>query len=363
MSDLQLGLIVIGLTVVVGVYGFGFWQQRKLRRKFANLDLPRADVLSPEAPVSTSRGKEAVAEPTLDLDSLGQETPQLISESATSFVSDGMCELVESASDYIALFNLDSAQNCDFLASLWDRRFVFGKSILVCGLNVSTQNWERVVQESRATYATFRVALQLVDRGGPASESRLNNFYDLMQQIAEQLAVEVDISPVTDALRRATKLDQLCAKVDQMIGINIRIKDGKSLFASEVEQIVQLLNFSLQADGKFHLLDENGQTLFTLGDRSEQPFQHHTLNQARVQSLTLFLDVPRVTQPVMCFEGMATLAQQLANELKGSVVDDNGRELLVASIAHIQGQVSVIEADMLAGGITPGSAEALRLFA
>jgi FtsZ-interacting cell division protein ZipA len=66
---------------------------------------------------------------------------------------------------------------------------------------------------------------------------------------------------------------------------------------------------------------------------------------------------------VVIFEQMALLAHQLASELKGVVIDDNGRELSPISISQIQSKVHDIEVDMLAGGIVAGSAQARRLFA
>jgi FtsZ-interacting cell division protein ZipA len=369
MSDFQLGLLALGILLVLGVYGYGFWQQRQYRRKFKGaFDANRTDVLAKSIPTEIASPVLEDAEHSLDFTHLDDpvaapEADQPLPELTTNFVADGACDLIEQAYDYIAIFNLDLPQNCDFLATVWDRRFVFGKSIVVCGLNVNNLNWERVVQESRATYTTFRVAMQLVDRNGPASEAKLTSFYELTQQISKQLVADLDISDVADASKRAIKLDTFCAKADQIIGINIHIKEGRSLFASEVAQVVQLLDFSLQADGKFHLLDGEGHTLFTLGESGEVMLQHHTLNQTRVQSLTLLLDVPRVAAPVVLFEQMAVLAQQLASELKGIVVDDNGRELSPVSLTRIQAQVNDIEADMLAGGIVAGSAQARRLFA
>lgn len=374
MSDFQIGLLVIGALIVIGVYGFGFWQQRQYRRKFRGVfNVNRTDVLTKDPTVKIAVPDVACAiETPLEEISERDEIPleneavmpviEELIEHKTNFVADGVCDLIEPSRDYIATFNLNFPQNCDFLATVWDRRFVFGKSIVVCALNVNNLNWERVVQESRATYTTFRVSMQLVDRNGSASEAKLTSFYELMKQIAQQLAIEVDIADVASTLKRAIALDEFCAKSDQIIGINITLKDGKPMFASEISEIVHLLDFSLQADGKFHLLDENGQTRFVLADSSEAPFQHHTLNQTRVHSLTLLLDVPRVTSPVLRFEQMALLAQELATELKGLVVDDNGRELKPQSITQIQAQIAEIEADMSAGGIVPGSAQARRLF-
>lgn len=359
MSELQIGLLAIGIVVVIGVYGYGFWQQRQYRRKFGGMfDTQRPDVLGQEVTESPQPAAGLAQEPLLDLTALEAEAEAV----SPVFSTDSLCDQLEGKTDYIATFTLPAPQNCEFLAPLWDRRFVFGKSVNVCGMSPADGQWERIVPESRASYATFRVALQLVDRTGAVSEARLDSFHELMQQIVRQLGVELEIASVADALQRAQQLDEFCANADRMIGLNILMREGSQPFASEIAQIVQLLGFSLQADGSFHLLDGHGQTLYTLGDCSAAPFQHHTLNQTRVQCLTLLLDVPRVTQPVARFDEMAALAEQLAKELKGALVDDNRRELSEASIAHIRAQVLSTEADMLAGGIPPGSAQALRLF-
>jgi FtsZ-interacting cell division protein ZipA len=78
--------------------------------------------------------------------------------------------------------------------------------------------------------------------------------------------------------------------------------------------------------------------------------------------LTLLLDIPRVSQPVRCFDAMVALAQELAKALRTTLVDDQRVALSEGAIAQIRVQVAATEELMLAGHITPGSAQALRLF-
>jgi FtsZ-interacting cell division protein ZipA len=81
-----------------------------------------------------------------------------------------------------------------------------------------------------------------------------------------------------------------------------------------------------------------------------------------VSGLTLLLDVPRVGNPAMQFDVMVQLARRLAGDFRATLVDDHRMALGENALAHIRAQVSTIEDRMLAGGVSPGSSQALRLF-
>lgn len=281
---------------------------------------------------------------------------------AASQPAGDVCGLLNDATDYVVTLLLKTPITPEILEALWHRRFDFGKTVLACGLNNHSGLWERLIPESEQTYRAFRIGLQLVDRAGSVSEMRLAGFRDLLGDIAGQLQVEPKLPPVEEAVRRAQELDRFCADVDQMIGINLLTNGDRKLFGTEVSNAAGRLGMNLQSDGAFHLLDETGETLFSLGASDGSPFQHHTLNQTRVESLTLLLDIPRVSDPVRRFEQMVELAQELARTLRASMVDDQRVALSDGAIAQIRAQVAATEQLMQAGHITPGSAQALRLF-
>ena len=81
-----------------------------------------------------------------------------------------------------------------------------------------------------------------------------------------------------------------------------------------------------------------------------------------MDSLTLLLDIPRVNEPARRFDEMVLLAQELAKALRTTMVDDQRVALSDGALAQIRAQVVANEELMLAGHITPGSAQALRLF-
>ena len=351
MSELQIGLLTIGVVMVLGVYGYGFWQQRQYRRKFgATFDGQREDALY-HAP---SKAADVLIE---------EEVNALeYKETHHTMEDDEICGLLGAETDYVVSITLKNPLSSDVLAPLWARRFDFGKSVNACGLNANTGRWERIIPESHPAYSAFKIGLQLVDRSGQVSEMRLTEFHDVLRDVAEQVQAEIMLPSMAESIQQAKQLDEFCAGADQMIGLNILPGGDRLLFGSEIAQVAERHGLQLQSDGSFHLLDEHGLTLFSLSSLDNTPFQHHTFTQMRVQGMTLLLDVPRVERPSHRFDEMAVLARELAMDMRAGLVDDHRVSLGDAAIAQIREQVAAIEARMLAGKVVPGSAQALRLF-
>jgi len=355
MSELQISLLVIGILVVLAVYGYGAWQQRRYRSRFgAAFKTRKEDALYQGAAAGLSGGLP---------DPLDGEMGQILPDRSTPIsVPDESCNTLEAETDYIAVLFASSPMPASVLAQLWLRRFDFGKNVYVCGVSVPGDPWKKVVAESPLPYATFRLALQLADRNGAVSEARLGDFRDLLRDIAGEIQAEVNLPDVAEAAAYARRLDAFCADVDQMVGMNI-LPDGEHMLrGSDIAQAAAQHGLTLQADGAFHLLDAHGHTLFSLSNFDNTPFQHHTMDQMLAIGLSLQLDVPRVEQPARRFDEMALLARAIGKDLRAAVVDDHRVALGDAAIAMIRAQVDAIENKMLAYPIVPGSALACRLF-
>jgi FtsZ-interacting cell division protein ZipA len=354
MSELQISLLAIGIVVVIAVYAYSYWQQRQYRRHFGAAFKPqREDALY-------HNGAREAAQAALDS---GASEALFSNDGARVNAADEACMLLDASTDYIAEIFPEKPGSADALAPLWQRRFDFGKSVNACGQNAATGAWEKVIAESSQLYGAFRLGVQLANRSGAVSKSRLQEFSDIAWSIGEVLHAEVQLPDVNTAVQRAQELDEFCAEVDQMIGLNLLPAGERPLAGEEIARVAEMHGFSLQADGAFHLLDPRGLTLFVLSNYDNLPFQHHTLKQTRVTGLTLLLDVPRVELPVQHFDDMVQLARILAQDLRAVVVDDHRVTLQDAALAHIRGNIAVIEKRMLSGDIIPGSPQARRLFA
>ncbi|MEW6563229.1 MAG: cell division protein ZipA C-terminal FtsZ-binding domain-containing protein [Pseudomonadota bacterium] len=361
-----MSLLAVGALVIVAVYLYSWWQQRQYRKRFsAAFKAPQADALyrTPDEAEPEEKPAEALyTQP--DAEPLAEKMDEALAEEHRQpHAEDEACALQEAGLDYIVTITPPIPVHADALNALWQVRFDQGKSVHVCGLNQARHAWERVVAESPQPYAAFRLSLQLVDRGGAISETRLSDFHELARGIATALDAALDAPPVHDTAERALDLDAFCAEVDQSFGLNLMPAGGRQFSAADVARAAEQNGLTLQADGAFHLVDARGHTLFSLCNSDNSPFQHHTLDQVRVDGLSLLLDVPNVETPLRVFDEMVELANKLATALRASVVDDRRVPLSSLSLALIRTQIEGIEKRMTDRQIVPGSPQARRLFA
>lgn len=390
MSELQAALLAIGFGVIVAVYAFGWWQQRKYRRKFgAAFKASQGDALyqenarrpaepvehvitafEPEVVESQHEEETAPEEVLAELpEPVGEaiepavpmEEPAVV-QPAAARDSDVACALLDVRSDFVIELTLAESSPASVLDGLWQRKFDFGKPVQVCGLTLNVPHWERAIAEGQTLYDRFRIAVQLVDRGGAISVAKLGDFRDLVLGIADHIRADAAVPDVHETHQRALELDAFCAEVDQMVGINLVPPGERQLNGSRIAQAAGMFGMTLEADGAFHALDAQGHSLFSLINHDSKPFQHHTLETFSTTGVTLLLDVPRVTTPSAQFDRMLETAREFARELQVNVVDDRRVVLSDGGLGLIRDQIAAVEAKMAEHGIAPGSAQARRLF-
>lgn len=367
MSELQTALLGIGLGVIVAVYVYGWWQQRQYRQKFGGMfKAGRADALyreaAPEAAAVPATPPEAAPELQSGSVSVHEEAGAPQAEAPPPAPRDDACALLDARSDFIIELQLLEPAPAAILDGLWQRKFDFDKPVHVCGLTLHGGVWERAIADSQTLYTRLRVALQLVDRGGAISATRLSDFRDLVVNLARQIKADAALPDVNETHRHGLEMDAFCAGVDQMVGLNL-VPPGERLIPGEkLARVAALLGMTLEADGAFHLLNEAGHSLYSLSNLDSQPFQPHTLETCASGGITLLLDVPRVAQPALQFDQMVLAARQLAIELQLNIVDDHRVVLSEAGLSRIREQIAAVEAKMGEHGTVPGSAQARRLF-
>jgi FtsZ-interacting cell division protein ZipA len=366
MSELQIALLVIGLGAVLVVYLYGNWQQMRYRRRFGSMFKPNhSDVLtqqaSPDPALDDPDPFSTLADHETPADSPSEPVAGSVDLRAANLLDDS-CSLLDTGTDFIIELHLAEAGTAAALDGLWQRKFDFRKPVQVCGLKLGTSTWERAIADSPVRYKSFRIALQLVDRGGAITEVKLSDFRDLILGIAGKIKADISVPDIREAYQRAVELDTFCAGVDQMAGVNLVTPGGRLLQGAKISQAATLVGMTLEADGAFHLLNSHGQSLFSLINQDGQPFQHLSLDTSTASGITLLLDIPRVDQPGNQFDHMMRVARELAKELQVKVVDDNRVELNDSGLALIHAKITNVVEKMVSYGIEPGSLQALRLF-
>lgn len=356
MSELQTALLAIGAGVIAAVYAFGWWQQRQYKRRFgAAFKSSHADALYRESDAAQIRESALAGVP------LGDKAGVFLADSAANLL-DGICTLLDARSDFIIELQLNEASPAAILQGFWQRKFDFGKPVHVCGMPLNSAQWERAVAESQTLYTRIRIALQLVNRDGAISKAKLADFRDLVLGVANRIKAEAAVPDINKAHHDAVEMDAFCAEVDQMVGINLVPPGAHLVQGEQIAQLAGLSGMTLESDGAFHLLDSQGNSMFSVINLDSEPFQRHELKTFFTAGITLLLDVPRVEDPVRQFGRMMEVAREFASELQVDLVDDHRMPLSEAGLERIRAKIVEVEAKMRDNGIAPGGAQARRLF-
>ena len=366
MSDLQISLLIIGAAVVCAVYLFNWQQGRRLRRRLGEaFDTEREDVLLKTAPEVDARvepqmprGGESSPAPVSATDNVGIEESGVESESPTLPPMPGF----DPAIDYVAAVDSGAPIPHVVIDEILSRIAACGKPYRAAGLDADTGQWEELTRPAGDRYSGLGLALQLVDRAGPANAAQLAMFCDAVRSCADKIGAMVFCPDTQAALKAARELDGLCAEVDVAIGVNIIAREGQAFPGSRIRALAESAGFKLEPDGVFRFRNEQRQTLFTLDNHEPAPFLPEQIKSLSTSGVTLLLDVPCVAGGLAVLDRMLDIGRGLAQALGGRLVDDNRVPLNEAGIARIRQQLGEIHATMEAHGVGAGSARALRLF-
>jgi FtsZ-interacting cell division protein ZipA len=425
MSELQISLIAIGIVVVMAVIFFNWLQQRRYRRhaeeafgqKHEDVLLRTAMPAEENERIEPRLGTASSQEPQPDFDAhpaeaaqAGEPIPESIPDSTASPASGSAGESAPaslsnpanpvsqpismpatepvpepfsipvlpikaaapaqttpagSRVDYVVDIHAETVIANSSLAGVMLRKFDFSKPVRWLGQRAADVPWEEVKIQSQGKggYANLKGCLQLVDRAGPVSEVNLSEFRDMAQNFSKGVNAVAKCPDVHEAHAQALALDEFCAEVDVMIGINIISRDGGALTGAKIRVLAASSGFRLGTDGMFSYRDDHNGVLFYLGNFEPAPFLPDTLRTLTTHGITFLLDVPKVAKGEMAFDQMVHVAENFADNLGGIMVDDNRVPLNDSGINKIRQQLIAIESLMSAHHIPAGGEIALRLFA
>lgn len=214
-------------------------------------------------------------------------------------------------------------------------------------------------------------SLQLADRAGPVSRGMINRFQMAVESLGLDINAHVEWQSTTDPVADAAALDTFCIDVDKTMGFHLVHGENGAFTGTKLRGLAEAQGLELAADGSFKYFEDAAkkQTAsvstapsFIMFNREHYPFSPDMLRQSVVKGITFQLDIPHVANCTEAFNHMVLVARQMETGLHAQLVDDNNRPLGDAQIEKIRHQLKIIQATMLARGITPGSDVALRLF-
>jgi len=391
MSDLQIGLLIVGAAVVAVVLIFNWIQERRFRKQAnAAFQGPSTDALMQATPhgahdrvepalrESVLEGNDGndVGEPHVRLDvglpsvdeaiaPLG-EAPVLHPAATERRPAAGQPPAV-SPPPYDELIEYRVRIGCDgAMANVFAEAFkqtrALGKAIRWLGLPVGAAASEDVQPWRDARYQQVTVTMQLADRNGAVQEEQLAGLCGVLQAETQAHGLSLACDDMADALERAQAIDRFCVDVDVLIGLNVVARGEGAVNLTRIVHEAESSGMVLGGDGVYQLLDSRGEPLYALCNHDAEPFAAEAVEGQTSRGVTLQFDVPRVPDGLKVFDGMVAFGRKLANETGGILVDDNLRPLTDTGIEKIRSQLMRIYERMEARGVPSGSRRSLRLF-
>jgi hypothetical protein len=391
MTDLQMGLIGLGIVAVVGVMVYNKWQEMRQREQAKDvLKAGHPDVLLGEGvegangetgspagtagPAKEARPKGARVEPVLraepelaapaapDPDTAEPPVRKLPPEPGNApdqTIGEDTC-LLSPLIDFIAAIDtVEPVPAQRLLEASGEALARVGKPVRWIGYGEDAGEW-RLISGPAGEYRRIRAGLQLVDRRGPAGEDELAAFATAMRDLAEQLSGIAELPARQGVLEAAAELDRFCAEVDIQIGVNV-ISQGQAFAGTKLRALAESAGMVI-AEGRFERRDEDGNALFALLNRETPGFSAEAMRSMSINGLTFLLDVPCVAQGERVFSQMVDLAKRFADVLRGAVVDDELRPLSDTALEPIGRKIGRYQAMLSNRRIPAGSPLARRLF-
>lgn len=209
-------------------------------------------------------------------------------------------------------------------------------------------------------YQAFVIGLQGISRTGLVGMEELNHFTTQVQHFANNMGGRMMVEDAETFLEQIIELDQLCAGVDNIIGVYLASKAGVS--GIELHQALAQQGFVLE-EGRFVYYDAAGNDLYSIKPLNGSAFNEALLASQRYKGFGMFFDVTRVPNGEQNFNYFMRVAVKLSSDLRLELVDNQLQTLPTEWLKEVQNYVGIWQQEMKRAGIEPAGLLAKRLFA
>jgi len=332
MSDLQMGLIILGLALIVLVVLFNWWQDYRARTRMrAHFPAKHDDPLLADVAAGERREPVLGAEVWEDEAEVDPRIEAVIDVSfahpvAVEVMMPTLQAMVVACPKPVRLFAQSEGKRV---------RLAAGESCL-----------------------NLQLAVLLANRAGPLSGIAWSSLWTAAQALATQFDGTIEGPELDAVVQEAAALDTLCAGLDATVNLQLRLSA-----ASAPDVVLRSAYEAHFAQRGAHLawVDAAGTPRFTLLVNGAAA--HDLPPERRVERLDLVLDVPNSAPEPQVFSHMVAVGRDLAARIHAEVLDDQGKPLAPGAEVAIDQQLHELIVRLDHAGFTPGSARCARVFA
>lgn len=300
MSDLQIGLISLGVILILVLVCFNWWQDRRVRQRMQE-HFPETDedpLMGGLAPPTGRRepGIRGSAAPEANVDEVTEADP--------------VCEAV------IDVVFSHPVSGAELLTAVRSIQKAGEKPVRVL---VEHEGGHSLRLRDTSNYLSVQLAVLLANRSGALTDIEWSHLWTTAEDLAERFEGSVEGPEQDQVLQRARSLDELCASLDAQVVLVLKLAQARPV--AEVTQAVKEAGF-VGFGNQLAWMSEAGVPRFTLLYAGEPAGD---FSSAGVDRLDLVLDVPRSQPDEHAFSRMACVGRDLASRLEATLVDEQGQ--------------------------------------
>jgi hypothetical protein len=366
MSDLQIGLIGLGVLLILLVLLFNWWQDRRVRRKMQShfptnehdplLGASHAGAGHGAAPAG-SHGYDAAAaarrEPGFGYD--GKATGSVAASGSQPEAGDDAEEADPAIEVVIDIALGRPVRGAELIPYVQNIRQIGRKSVRFFAETDMQLHRARLHPEE--TYSRLQMAVLLANRSGALTAIEWSQAWARAQDIADRFDGTLEAPDQQAILEHAARLDEVCARLDAQVGLTLLL--GGAQPAGEVLALTRQMGF-VNDGGRLLWMSDQGIARFQLTRGDGAAFD---AGVGGIERLDFLLDVPCGPADPRAFGRMVDVARDLASRLRADLVDDQGRALAEGSDKPIDERLDALFAQLEQAGLRAGSPRAQRVFA
>lgn len=360
MSDLQIGLIGLGILLILLVLGFNWWQDRRVRRKMQS-HFPTAEhdpllgashaASQPASGGTYDAPPASRREPAFGAD--GQPLPASAGGEASG--ADDLEEADPAIEVVIDIALGHPVRGAELIPYVQSIRQIGRKPVRFFAETDSQAHRARLHADEH--YSRLQMAVLLANRSGALTAIEWSQAWARAQDIADRFDGVLEAPDQQALLDHASRLDEVCARLDAQVGLTLLL--GGAQPAGEVLGVMREMGFA-----------NDGTRLLWMSDQGIARFQVTRGDGAAfdagvrgIERLDFLLDVPCCPADPRAFGRMVDVARDLASRLRADLVDDQGRQLAEGSDKPIDERLETLFGQLDQAGLRAGSPRALRVFA
>lgn len=350
MTELQMGLALVGVVLVAGIFTVSRIQEYRHRKMVKSM--------FPEAPVDALMSRSA-DDVLIDPSVLPME-PELGQFHDPEDVPRCPCDVTTEFAVHITPTHLmDENELLEALPGAW----LSSAGLEWKGFQSNLNQWVELQPGSHRQFQRVALLAPLATRQGPMSEAALATLVHKVDELALSLGGSVEAPDVAAAAMQAQVLENICAQCDLIIGINVIFPPTVSVTEQQVSDFCRAQGLMQSRDGAFAPSSEDHVSLYRIVRQDGRPFQDDRFTDAEaIAGVTFLVDFPRQARWRESLRQIMVQANSMAGAFQGRVVDDAGTEFGDEQRALIESRLEVLARKMEGQGFAPGSPLALRLF-